>query len=122
MNTKTKFFGSTTITFLSLCLFFLVSIFIALAVCSSEAFANSSINGASLFKSEGCIACHTINGKGGKVGPNLSHIGANNLSYRWMKKQLTDPAAHFRNNIMPPFKSMPPAQINMLVNYLESLK
>jgi cytochrome c551/c552 len=120
MNKKTRFLDS--IIKISVGLFFLVSISIILTAYSSKANANSSISGASLFKSKGCIACHTINGKGGKVGPNLSHIGSNNLSYHWMKEQLADPAAHFRSNIMPSYGSMPPAKIKILVNYLESLK
>jgi cytochrome c551/c552 len=119
MNKETKFLDFMIIIPLSL--FFLLSIFIITGY-SSKAFASASVSGASLFKSEGCIACHIINGKGGKVGPNLSHIGSNNLSYHWMKKQLIDPAAHFRSNIMPSFGNIPPAKIKILVSYLESLK
>jgi cbb3-type cytochrome oxidase cytochrome c subunit len=129
MNKKTKFLsfimtisgGLISLVSISIILVILVSISIILAGYSSKANANS-IGGASLFKSEGCIACHTIDGKGGKVGPDLSYIGSNNLSYHWMKEQLVDPAAHFRSNIMPSYKSMPLAKIDILVNYLESLK
>ncbi len=35
-----------------------------------------AISGRAVFKSKGCINCHTINGAGGKAGPNLSNIGA----------------------------------------------
>ena len=32
--------------------------------------------GAELFKSRGCQQCHRINGEGGRLGPDLSDIGA----------------------------------------------
>ncbi|MHB1664662.1 MAG: c-type cytochrome [bacterium] len=130
MNKKTKFLsfmmtisgGLISLVSISVILVILVSISIILAGYSSRADANSSTGGASLFKSKGCIACHTIDGKGGKVGPNLSYIGSNNLSHHWMKEQLVHPAAHFRSNIMPSYKSVPLAKIDVLVSYLESLK
>ncbi|MHB1692385.1 MAG: c-type cytochrome [bacterium] len=127
MNKKTKFLSfmmtiSGGLISLVSTSIILVSISIILAGCSSKANVNSSISGISLFKSKGCIACHTIDGKGGKVGPNLSYIGSNNLSHHWMKEQLVHPAAHFRSNIMPSYKSVPLAKIDVLVSYLESLK
>ncbi|MHB1680270.1 MAG: c-type cytochrome [bacterium] len=100
------------------------------ALTSSVAFAAS---GHSLFSSDGCIACHTINGNGGSVGPNLSHIGSQR-SLSWIKTQIVTPSAHFAPGsmatingksymaIMPSHKNLPKSQINILANYLESLK
>jgi len=97
---------------------------------SSIAFASS---GASLFSSDGCIACHTINGNGGAVGPNLSHVGSQR-SLSWIKTQIVNPSAHFASGstvtingksfmaIMPNHKNMPKSQVNALASYLESLK
>ena len=90
-------------------------------------------SGASLFSSEGCIACHTINGNGGKVGPNLSSIGSQR-SLSWIKTQIVNPGAHFAPGstvtlngksymaIMPNHKNMPASKVNALASYLESLK
>ena len=101
-----------------------------LALTSSMAFAAS---GPSLFNSDGCIACHTINGKGGSVGPNLSHVGSQR-SLSWIKTQIVTPSAHFAPGsmvtingksfmaIMPSHKNMPKSQVNTLAHYLESLK
>ncbi|MHB8232375.1 MAG: c-type cytochrome [bacterium] len=102
----------------------------ALMFSASTVFAAS---GASLFSSEGCIACHTINGLGGSVGPDLSHVGSKR-SLSWIKTQITDPSAHFAAGssvtingesyqaIMPGHKHMPASELNSLAEYLESLK
>ncbi|MEJ2646985.1 MAG: c-type cytochrome [Sedimentisphaerales bacterium] len=78
--------------------------------------------GKSLFSSHGCITCHTIEGKGGKVGPNLSNIGSQGLSMEWLTVQIKDPKKHDPGSIMPSFSSMSDQDINSLTTYLESLK
>ncbi len=102
----------------------------ALIFSVSTAFAAS---GSSLFNSEGCIACHTINGEGGSVGPDLSHVGSKR-SLSWLKTQIADPDSHFAAGstvningksymaIMPAHKHMPASELNALANYLETLK
>lgn len=77
-------------------------------------------SGASLASSEGCIGCHVINGAGGSVGPDLSHIGSKR-SEAWIKQQITNPDSHFSGGTMPPFK-MSSGDLNALAGYLESLK
>ncbi len=105
-------------------------IFAVISAVSVSAFASS---GSSLFSSEGCVACHTINGNGGQVGPNLSHIGSQR-SLSWIKTQIVNPGAHFASGsavtingksymaIMPNHKSMPASKVNAIAGYLESLK
>ncbi len=90
-------------------------------------------SGASLFNSEGCIACHTINGQGGSVGPNLTHAGSKR-SLSWIKTQIKNPGAHFASGssitingksymaIMPSHKHISASKLNALATYLESLK
>ncbi|MCL4322072.1 MAG: cytochrome c [Deltaproteobacteria bacterium] len=111
---------------------FIASFIIAAALIfsASTVFAAS---GASLFSSEGCIACHTINGEGGSVGPDLSHVGSKR-SLSWIKTQITNPSAHFADGssvtvngksymaIMPGHKHMEASDLNALAKYLESLK
>ena len=111
-------------------LFFAAVIFMGISAISVSAFAAS---GASLFGSEGCIACHTINGNGGQVGPNLSHVGSQR-GLSWLKTQIVNPGAHFAYGstvtlngksymaIMPNHKSMPASKVNAIAEYLESLK
>ncbi len=78
--------------------------------------------GKSVFSSEGCIGCHTIDGKGGKVGPDLSGIGSKGLSKEWLLTQLKDPKKHDPDTVMPSFSSVSSEQLDSLVAYLESLK
>ena len=105
-------------------------IFLGVSAFGISAYAYS---GASLFSSEGCIACHTINGEGGSVGPDLSHVGSKR-SLSWIKTQITNPSAHFADGssvtvngksymaIMPGHKHMEASDLNALAKYLESLK
>lgn len=76
--------------------------------------------GAKLFSSQGCLACHTIGGQGGDVGPNLSSEGAKGRSDDWLSKQIRDPKAHNPSTAMPAFDSLSDKQVNNLVNFLQS--
>ncbi len=92
-----------------------------------------ALSGHSLFNSEGCITCHTINGKGGSIGPNLSHIGSQR-SLSWIETQIATPGKHFKSGstvtingnsymaIMPGHKNISASKLNALAKYLESLK
>jgi putative heme-binding domain-containing protein len=54
----------------------------------------NSANGEKLFWGRGgCGECHTIGGKGGKVGPNLTRVGKQR-SLAYMKKVILDPNAN----------------------------
>ncbi|MCL6119522.1 MAG: cytochrome c [Deltaproteobacteria bacterium] len=98
--------------------------------CNNVVFAMS---GKEVFSSI-CINCHTINGVGGKTGPNLSNIGAKK-SIVWLKDFIKNPDSYFNPGgtvlingkkyivMMPPFKNMlTKAKINSVAGYLESLK
>jgi ubiquinol-cytochrome c reductase cytochrome b subunit len=91
---------------------------------SSSQSQNTSLisQGKSLFNSKGCMGCHTIDGKGGSVGPNLSNIGSKGLSKEWLTVQMKDPKKHNPSTVMPSFNSMSDQDIKALTTYLESLK
>jgi len=81
--------------------------------------------GKKVFESAGCMACHTIGDKGGKMGPALTHIGKDK---EWTPAKLAamirDPKKGKPSAKMPAF---PPDKISdkdlkALVAYLESLK
>jgi cytochrome c oxidase cbb3-type subunit 3 len=49
--------------------------------------------GKSLYESNGCATCHSIDAQGGDLGPDLSHIGAQR-SIVSLEKTLTDPGSN----------------------------
>ena len=74
------------------------------------------------FDAHECIACHTVGGKGGKVGPDLSDEGAKGRSPQWLTVQIRDPKKHVASSIMPSFASLSDRTVANLVAYLESLR
>jgi putative heme-binding domain-containing protein len=59
--------------------------------------------GEALFKDSngkaGCINCHTVNGQGGKVGPDLSHIGDRSPEY--LLESVQNPSAYIAPEFTP---------------------
>ncbi|MBI4826479.1 MAG: c-type cytochrome [Nitrospirae bacterium] len=51
----------------------------------------------------GCVACHTLNGQGGKVGPDHTDI-ASTLKREWIEQWLKDPQKIKADVRMPKFK------------------
>lgn len=66
----------------------------------------------------GCLGCHTVDGTGGKVGPNLSNEGGKGRTHDWLMAQLRDPRSHFPNTVMPSFASLDKAQREHIVAFL----
>jgi ubiquinol-cytochrome c reductase cytochrome b subunit len=77
--------------------------------------------GARLFDTLGCIGCHTVGGKGGKIGPDLSDEGSRNRSQGWIADQIRNPKSHFPNTVMPSFSDLKDSQVHSLVAYLSGL-
>ena len=68
-----------------------------------------------------CAMCHVVNGKGGKIGPELTKISAK-MKEKELKAKLEDPKKTNPNSSMPSFKTLPKADMNALLGYLKSLK
>ena len=111
----------------------LIIIFIIAAVVAKPSNSNA-IPGKQLFKKEECILCHTVNKKGGTMGPNLSDIGKIR-SYSWIRRQIRNPKLNFftpnsfvifhgkiYKSIMPANKKISANNLNKLAGYLKSLK
>jgi menaquinol-cytochrome c reductase cytochrome b/c subunit len=93
-----------------------------------EGFSNNpqAVAGAKLFASLGCTNCHTYQGVGGTVGPNLSAIGAKNLGAAFFAQYVADPAKS-GNLLMPKFGqayggSVTSAQLLQLGAFLNASK
>jgi mono/diheme cytochrome c family protein len=79
--------------------------------------------GPDLFVSQGCVGCHMLNGKGGTMGPDLTHVGKK-MNAAAIRKKLENPKAGMPNSIMPAAKDigMKPAQVADLTAFMASLK
>ena len=77
--------------------------------------------GAQLFQSQGCAACHKVNGAGGTMGPDLSAEANRGRSRDWLTAQIQNPKTHNPKSIMPPFASLSKQEVDSVVDYLMSL-
>ncbi|HEY9900433.1 MAG TPA: cytochrome c [Pantanalinema sp.] len=78
-----------------------------------------------------CVTCHTVEGKGGKIGPDLSDVGAATrkslfgtpVDAKFIETKLIDPAADSpaKTSAMPSFKALSGHQRDALVAYLRTL-
>jgi hypothetical protein len=78
--------------------------------------------GFTIFRGQ-CIACHSINGEGGKVGPDLN-VPMSIVEYRpveQLKRYIRNPAT-FRYGNMPPQANLTPHDLDALVAYFEVMK
>lgn len=77
--------------------------------------------GFATFKND-CIACHSINTEGGKIGPDLN-VPRSIIEYRpseQIKAYVHDPSA-FRYTSMPAHPQLSPAQLDELIAYFEAM-
>lgn len=70
--------------------------------------------------SQMCIACHSLNGRGGSVGPSLDGVGLK-FDVQYIAKWLSDPASIKADSKMPKLP-LSEKDITELANYLSSLK
>lgn len=81
--------------------------------------------GKKVYEANGCAACHVVAGRGGKTGPDLSHIAANkkNTAAR-LGAVIRDPKKALNTEKMPayPADKIKDADLKALVAYLGSLK
>jgi cytochrome c oxidase subunit II len=89
--------------------------------------------GEQVFQQNTCVACHTIrglNGAAGTVGPDLTHLGSRatlgagvvDNTPDNLRAWISDAQAVKPGVLMPAFSSLPPSDLDALVQYLEALK
>ena len=80
----------------------------------------SVLAGRILYSKNGCAACHSIQGKGGRIGPELSHEGGKRDA-DWHIRHFKDPQAISPGSIMPKVM-LSDKELNELADYMLSLK
>jgi mono/diheme cytochrome c family protein len=80
--------------------------------------------GKTIFQSNGCTRCHALNGQGGRMGPDLTHAGADpKHTPQWIAEFVKDPKAVNPGSRMPAFGNRINDQDRLaLGTYLASLK
>lgn len=86
----------------------------------SVSLTSSALNGEKVFNSYGCIACHKMNGKGGKIGPDLTNESNKGRSKSWLINQIKNPKKHYPKSPMPSFTMLNNTQLNNLSDFLLS--
>ncbi|HEV2247009.1 MAG TPA: c-type cytochrome [Terriglobia bacterium] len=78
--------------------------------------------GKTLYRQEGCFACHKLDGQGGTIGPDLSIEGTRGRSSEWLVGHFKDPPKFTPGSVMPSFKNLTPEQLEALTVFLVSQK
>ncbi len=79
-------------------------------------------DGKTLYRQEGCFTCHTLDGQGGQIGPDLTIEGTRHRTDAWLIGHFGDPPAYTSGSIMPPFGNLMPAQLQALTVFLQNQK
>ena len=80
----------------------------------------SVLAGRILYDKNGCTACHSIYGKGGKLGPDLTHVGSKRDA-DWLMRHFKDPQSVSPGSIMPKV-FLQDRELKELTDYMLSLK
>ncbi|MDH4163751.1 MAG: cytochrome b N-terminal domain-containing protein [Nitrospirota bacterium] len=81
----------------------------------------SVLAGRDIYRRHGCEACHSIHGKGGKVGPDLTHVAVRRPEAEWHYRHFRDPRAVVPGSIMPRIE-LTDKELKELTDYMLSLK
>jgi quinol-cytochrome oxidoreductase complex cytochrome b subunit/mono/diheme cytochrome c family protein len=79
-----------------------------------------AVDGAMVYESNHCGACHQINGAGMQVGPPLDSVGARR-DRDWLEKHFADPKSVTAGSMMPPYK-FNAKDMDAICQYLLALK
>jgi len=74
--------------------------------------------GQTVYQTNGCTSCHSMNGGGGHSGPDLTHEGSRHPQASWQIAHLKSPTSETANSTMPPYNTLPADQLKALAAFL----
>ncbi|UCE79881.1 MAG: c-type cytochrome [Nitrospiraceae bacterium] len=74
--------------------------------------------GKELFRSKGCIRCHSFKGEGGNIGPDLTAV-ANRRSGSRIRQQIKNSKKHNPQSRMPDFSRLSEYEIRSIIAYFK---
>ena len=77
--------------------------------------------GAAVYQRRGCMNCHSLQGKGGSVGPALDKVGKR-LKQAEIRRYIRDPKAVNAKAIMPAQKDLSNKELDEVARFLANLK
>jgi nitric oxide reductase subunit C len=80
-----------------------------------------SPEGYKIILAQNCTLCHSLNGSGGTVAPDLTHVGSRRTR-DWILQQLADPRSHKPDSVMPSYDQLPQSEREEVAKYLANLK
>jgi nitric oxide reductase subunit C len=86
-----------------------------------QGMARQESQGHVVFLAQHCNTCHAIEGSGGTLAPDLTHVGSRRTE-DWILDQMNNPRSHKPDSIMPSFAGLPETEKQELANYLSGLK
>ena len=99
---------------------FLPSLLTAVLILSSAYLVTgcSNYDGKKLFFTVGCSQCHSFEGKGGSLAPDLSAV-TNIRSDEWIRNYIHNPLKMNPQARMPAFKNLSRAKREAIITYLK---
>lgn len=82
-------------------------------------FAGCSADGEALFQSKGCSNCHSFQGQGGRMGPDLTAV-SRRMNSNEIREYLKNPRNKYPQTRMPSFEKLSGAELRGLADYLSN--
>ena len=70
---------------------------------------------------QGCKGCHSLDGRGGTLGPVLDGVGSR-LTWEQLKQKLVNPKNNKPTSVMPDYRHLSTSELQQLTDYLAHLR
>lgn len=77
--------------------------------------------GATVLKTQGCLACHELDLQGGILAPSLDNVGVRRADSNGLRRQIVDPEQLYPGTYMPAYDHLGEAELGGLIAYLRTV-